>query len=101
MPYLIKIPIENEVAHSRFEWQSGSYKKLIAVFCSPGVQLALVFNNGKKVFLRNWDKQKSSDIPPNSRVFFVDKDLDNEIISGVVSKNPKERHKSIYLIVEK
>ena len=103
MPSLIKIPIKvSGLVHHRFEWKSEKYKKLVAVFCSPDVDLALVFNDGREVFLRQFDFKKAISIPPNSRVLFIDKDLDDELITGVVSiKNVKEQEKSIYLIVEK
>ena len=103
MPSLVKISIKvNSLAHHRFEWKSEKYKKLIAVFCSPDVELALVFNDGKEVFLRQFNFKKAVSVPPNSRVLFIDKDLENELITGVVSvKNLKEEEKAIYLILEK
>ena len=103
MQTLIKIPINNaEGIHHRFEWNSEKYKKLVGVFCSPGIELALVFNDGKQVFVRQFEFSHTKNISPNSRVLFVEKALNNEIITGVVSKlNPKDSNKSVYLIVEK
>ena len=103
MESLINIPIiVDNKTHHRFEWNSGEYKKLKAVFCSPDVQLALVFNDGKEVFIRNFDFQKTKDIAPNNRVLFIDKELKNEVITGVVSvRDIKSENKSVYLIVEK
>ena len=103
MPTLVKIPIlSNGIVHHRFEWQSGSYKKLVGFFCSPDVQLAMVFNDGRQVFLRQFDFENAPSVPPNSRVIFVNKALDNEIISGIISlKHPKDNGQSIYLILEK
>jgi len=103
VPILVKIPIQtDDTVHHRFEWNSGEYKKLVGFFCSPDVQLALVFNDGRQVFLRQFDFENAPSVPPNSRVIFVNKDLDNEVITGIVSiSNLKEQEKSIYLIVEK
>jgi len=104
VPTLVKRPIPtNETVHHRFEWKSGEYKKLVGFFCSPDVQLAMVFNDGKQVFLRQFDFENAPSVPPNSRVMFVNKDLDNEVITGVVSlmKQPKYFDKSVYLILEK
>ena len=103
MHHLIKIPIiANGSLHHRFEWNSEEYKKLNAVFCSPDVQLSLVFNDGKEVFLRQFNFEEALSISPNSRVIFIEKSLKNEIITGVASLNiPSFKNKSIYLIVEK
>ena len=103
MPILVKIPIPtNNTAHHRFEWKSEEYKKIVGFFCSPNIQLALVFNDGRQVFLRQYDFENAPSVPPNSRVIFVNKDLDNEVITGVVSiKNLEEGNKAIYLILEK
>ena len=107
MPSLIKIPIKvNGLAHHRFEWKSENYKKLKAIFCSPDLELALTFNDGREVFLRQFDFNKAISIPPNSRVLFVDKDLDNELIIGIISvgniKSVNNKGQlAVYLIVEK
>ena len=103
MESLINIPIiVDNKAHHRFEWNSGEYKKLKAIFCSPDVQLSLVFNDGKQVFLRQFNFEESVSTPPNSRVIFINKELKNEVITGVVSVGDvKSEYKSVYLIVEK
>ena len=102
MPALIKINIPSKAGfHHRFEWNSREYKKLIGFFCSPDVQLALVFNDGRQVFLRQLDYEKMPSVPPNSRVIFVEKELDNEIITGVISHNNNEGPLAVYLILEK
>ena len=102
MPTLVKIPIELEgMYHHRFEWNSGEYKKLIGFFCSPGVQLSLVFNDGRQVFLSQFNLDNTASVAPNSRVLFVDKELQNEMISGVLSyKGPHKKPLAVYLIVE-
>lgn len=103
MLHLIKIfESDTENLHQRFEWNSKEYKKLKAVFCSPDVQLSLVFDSGKKLAIRSLEFEKSKDIIPNNRNLKIDKDLDNEVISGVISKSENNTGLiSVYLIVEK
>ena len=99
---IIKIEFNSEQIHQNFEWNSEQYKKLIAVFCSPDVQLALVFNDGREVFIRNFNFQKTKSVPPNSRVMFINKELENEVITGVLSiQNLESEDKAVYLILEK
>ena len=85
--------------HQTFEWNTEEHKKLKAVFCSPGTQLSLTFENGKKIILRGFECRESKDTKPNNRVFKIEKDLDNEIISGIISKAGGTA--SVYLILEK
>ena len=103
MLHLVKIFESNlEDLHQRFEWNSGEYKKLISVFCSPDVQLSLVFDSGKKISLRGFEYQESKDTAPNNRNLRIEKDLDNELISGIISRvGNNKRQISVYLIVEK
>ncbi len=99
---IIKIKLDSEQIHQSFEWNSGEYKKLKAVFCSPDVQLSLAFDNGRKISLRGFEYQESKDTVPNNRNFRIVKDLDNEVISGVVSKSEDNKEPiSVYLILEK
>ena len=103
MPVLIKIYESNkENLHQKFEWNSGEYKKLLSVFCSPNVQLSLVFENGKKIAIRAFNFKNGTSVPPNNRAFRIEKDLDNEIISGVISRVENNKDPiSVYLILEK
>lgn len=102
MLHLIKIFESNsENLHQSFEWNSGEYKKLKAVFCAPEVQLSLAFDNGKKIAIRSFENNMA-ECAPNDRNIKIEKDLDQEIISGVISKT--EQHQgplSVYLILEK
>jgi hypothetical protein len=99
---IIKIKLDSEKTHQRFEWRSGEYKKLFSVFCSPDVQFSLVFNSGKKILLRGFEYQKSKDTAPNNRSLRVKKDLNNEVISGIISRiGNNKRQLAVYLIVEK
>ena len=101
MESLIKIPINvpSELKVQTFSWNSGSYKKLKAIFCSPKVDLSLLFNDGKEVFMRGFEYGEVKHTAPNNRAFYLDKELQNEVIIGVVSKT--EAQSSVYLIVEK
>jgi hypothetical protein len=89
--------------NNRFEWLNTDYKKLKSVFCSPGVNISLAFNNGKKLFLRGFEYRDSKRISPNKRTIEVNKDLENEVISGVISKTEttSSNNASIYLVLEK
>ena len=99
---IIKIELDSAKIHQAFEYNSNAFKKLVGVFCSPAVQLSLVFNNGRKVFVRGQEYQASKDTIPNHRVFRINKVLDNEIISGMISKaEANTRPISVYLILEK
>jgi len=97
-----KIDLDAEKTHQAFEYNSNEFKKLIAVFCSPAVQLSLVFDNGRKVFVRGMEYQESKDSIPNHRVFSINKTLNKEIISGVINKTKRHIGQlAVYLIVEK
>ena len=86
-----------------FEWVNKDYTKLKSVFCSPGVNLALAFENGRKIMFRALEQRESVGIEPNKRVFELEKELQKEIISGVVSRTEptSSNEASIYLILEK
>lgn len=105
MNYLVKI-YQGELnvnGHKYFEWLNEDYTKLKAVFCSPGTNLSLAFNDGKNLILRGLEYNQSEHTSPNKRAFFVDKQLCREVLKGVVSKADAtiKNKVSIYLILEK
>ena len=89
--------------HKSFDWLNKDYKKLKAVFCSPGVNLSLAFNSGKKLMLRGLEYDKAIHTSPNNRVFRTNKVLENEVISGLISKTEPTSSDSaaVYLILER
>ena len=101
MEYCVKIPIQvpNQLKVQTFKWNSNGYKKLKAIFCSPKVDLSLLFNDGKEIFMRGFEYGEVKHTAPNNRVFHIDKPLKDEVIIGVVGKT--EAQSAVYLIVEK
>jgi hypothetical protein len=91
--------LKNQGSES-FRFTIKDFKKVRGAFCSGGVNLSLNFDNGRKVFLHKFEFGKATDCPPNKRSFIFEKDLDMELISGVVSGTMGQQT-SVYLILEK
>ena len=97
---IIKIELDGDRTHQTFQWQSNKYEKLTAVFCSPETQLSLAFDNGKKVAIKSLNYEGTLRVPPNGRVFYINKELNNELILGVLSIFAK-KNASVYFLLEK
>ena len=98
---IIKVQADIEKQHYSFEYNSNEFKKLLSVFCSPDVQLSLVFENGKKVAIRSFNFKKGTSVPPNKRAFIIEKNLDKELISGVISRTKNNNGQlAVYLILQ-
>jgi hypothetical protein len=91
--------LKNQGSES-FRFTIKDFKKVRGAFCSGGVNLSLNFDNGRKVFLHEFEFGKATDCPPNKRPVIFEKDLDMELISGVVSGTMGQQT-SVYLILEK
>lgn len=97
--YWHKIELKTEQKHQAFEWNSGEFKTLKAVLCSPDTSLSLAFDNGKKVAVRNLNFEKTQ-CAPNKRAFIINKTLNKELILGVLSIFAN-KNTSVYFLLEK
>lgn len=86
-----------------FRFTVKDYKKVCGAFCSSGTNLSIAFDNGRKIFCRNLEQKRNTDIPPNKRPLFFEKTLECELISGVITFTDNSnivQNISAYLILE-
>lgn len=93
----------NNQGHKSFEWLNKDYKKLKGIFCSPGVNLSLAFNSGKKLMFRGFEQGDAIHQSPNDRIIKVSENLGKEIIIGVINKTEptSSDNAAVYLILER
>ena len=86
-----------------FRFTVKNYKKVHGVLCSGGTDLSIAFDSGRKIFCRNLEQRRNTDIQPNKRPMFFEKALECELISGVITftdNTKKVDDVSAYLILE-
>lgn len=91
-----------------FRFTAKDYQKAHGVFASGPAELSLAFDNGEKLLIRNFEERFSSHIAPNKRPFLFNREINQKLVSGVITglkikEKDMERLNviSVYLIVSK
>ncbi|HBS88091.1 MAG: hypothetical protein A2W91_05550 [Bacteroidetes bacterium GWF2_38_335] len=87
-----------------FRFTVKDYKKVCGAFCTGGTYLSLAFDNERDVMLRSFEQREMMDVPPNKRPVFFKRNIEMDIIKGVITKKGTFKPKdvfSVYLIMQK